>query len=466
MVSAILGFIKGNWISLTCGVAAAAGVAVAVLGLLDDSVEAAMQERVQKAGEISRLRSSPQNADTIEAEQRRTKEFEEKYAEALDYVAEKNQREPILAGVFPTPRDDTLRLEFKEKYTTELYKLPRMLNAGDRPSLREMRNEAEILEDIARRKAEREAEAGAPLIAAPPIPTGRAAAAGGGGRMAPGGGRAAPGRGGRMAPGAGRAAPTGRAPTPAVGAPLPDAGMQGAAPRPAQEVQVTPEAELRAAVRKARGVPMYATMNEQAPSFHVSPIIASPQAPSERQMWYAQLSLWIQQDIVSAIRVVNDAAAQRLPEGDASVANMPIKHLLDLCINGYINRAGVLVPFPTLVQPSFDESSSAGEISFTQRRSDEQFDVLQFTLTAIVDQRDLTALVDAITRENFYQLIDLDFRSVPPDAERADGYYYGGEPIVEATLTFEGYLTHKVFKEMMPKAVLQDLGAVEGAPPQ
>lgn len=221
------------------------------------------------------------------------------------------------------------------------------------------------------------------------------------------------------------------------------------------------EVLYRASVRKARTVRIYATPGV----FHASPLIHMSGAPSPRDIWYAQVSLWIQEDIVNAIRKLNDDAAQELDDEDVNVVHLPVKRIVDVTIDGYVLGPGTIVPFP---KTSVEQTAGQGrpsmregppDQSFTGSASGEQFDVVRFTLQVVVDQRDMLKLVDYVTRENFYQLIDAHYEKLSsPDME---GYFYGHEPVVLATLDFEGFMARKVFKGMMPEAVLIDLGIVQ-----
>lgn len=441
-------FVKANWILLTCGAVGLIAIVVAVIGLMRDDVVEAMQRRASEAAQINRLRSNPRNEACIEAERQRAQSFEKAYEEALELAAEINRREPLLAGVFPDPAQRPLRYQFKEAYVDAVYELPRVLNAGDLPDEHDVADEQEILADLARRKAEQEAEGGAPAQPIDQQPTA-----------------------GIFQPGLNMpwGQPTGRGMMPGMPPGMrPGMPMMGGVPG-AGGFAPTDEARRRACVRKARNVPIYATVDRTRPdvSFHISPIVDDPNPPTPRDMWYAQVGLWIQQDIVRAIRKLNDEAAAALPEGEAHVGNMPVKRIVSIRVHGYVAPSGELVPFDAAAGAGAALGGGPGSAealrSFTGRKSDEQFDVVRFTLTAVVDQRDLLQVVDAVTGANFYQLIDLDFTALEPDDVRADGYFYGGEPVVQATLTFEGYMARRVFKEMMPKEVLEALGIIAPA---
>jgi hypothetical protein len=176
-------------------------------------------------------------------------------------------------------------------------------------------------------------------------------------------------------------------------------------------------------------------------------------------MWFAQVGLWIQRDVVDAIRSVNETAAQRLKPDEDHVANAPVKRIMNIRVTGYVNAAGALIPFEEL-GTSPGQTGQREVVSFTGRKSDAQFDVLRFTVQVVADQRDLLKLANAICTENLYQLVDLDYRAVT-DADREGGYYYGSEPVVVATLRFEGYMARNVYGEKMPPQVAQLLSQTQ-----
>ncbi len=211
----------------------------------------------------------------------------------------------------------------------------------------------------------------------------------------------------------------------------------------------------RASVKKARGIRVYASAET---SLHVSPLAYTKDAPTPRSMWYAQVSLWIQEDMVRAVARLNDEAAGRLEDDEeANVANMPVKRVETIQVLGYVRSDGLPVPFPNAGAKT--DTMSLGP-SFTGSRSTDQFDVVRVALSVVVDQRELLKLIDSVTRSNFYQLVGAEYTLVQVSEQGydAEGYIYGPAPVIRAVLDFEGYMARKLFKEKMPAEVLLDLG--------
>jgi len=416
-------FLKDHWVSLVCGVVSLLAIAVLAIGMTRKTVVEAMNRRLAEASEIDALRSNPHNEKTISAERERGKKFEEQYNTTVEMAKRINRRDPLLAGVFPVPVSTEAAYRFQEHYKDLLYELPRGLLAGGAPTPEEIQDEVERLLEAAQRRAEQEGEE-TPTPGPPGPPT------------------EPPGGGPRPGPAMEPAMP---------GAALGDTGRNR-------------EAELMAAIRKARSIRMYAELSAQHCSFHISPIAQLERAPTASEMWEAQVGLWVQQDIVNAIRKLNDEAAEQLPEKDRHVEFMPVKHLLDIRVFGYLNTVGQLVPFETGSlaggggggggpTPAAGSGLKTGALeyrpSFTGRNTDDNFDVIAFALRAIVDQREILRLVDRITRENFYQLTGIGYELLPPGAQEGP-YFYGDAPVVIVHLQFEGYLARSVYKPLMP----------------
>ncbi len=447
-------FVKAHWLALASGLAALIGISLAVVGMTRDSVVQEMKKRTQLAAEIASLKSNAHNSATIDAEKERGRKFEEEYERVVRTAELINERRPLMEGVFPEPAQLETPYLFRQNYNRRMWELPHALKAGSLPGEDEIRDELEMMADQARRAAEDGTATDVPAAPSPPgmppdrlAPPPPPAPAEGRGRLT-----APPGVGGRVAPPTGRTTFQGAAAQPPPGDRAP-AAVAGASLSPAQ----TAEARYRAAVKKARSIRVYASPET---SFHVSPLAYSVERPDPAEMWYAQVSLWIQEDLVNAIAKLNDEAAQQRGGSDANVAHMPVKRIESIRVHGYVNSVGSLIPFPAGGPAAGPRPGTAGAAptvsSFTGRRADDQFDVVRLTLTVIVDERTVLKLVDSITRTNFYQLIGLEYTAV--ESVDPEGYFYGEAPVVRAVLDFEGYMARKIYKAMMPERVLQDLG--------
>ena len=201
-------------------------------------------------------------------------------------------------------------------------------------------------------------------------------------------------------------------------------------PRPPAATRGLPsdsvDARRYACAAKAQGIRCYAGDW----SFDVSTIYLSYECPTAAQMWYAQISLWIQQDVVTAIARVNNEAAASHP-AMACVEHMPVKGIVAIELGDYFAL-------------------------------DEDFDVVVFRLGLVVDQRDALRIIRGICEQNLYICAGAFY--CPPSPEDAPrGYLYGADPVVYIDLSFHAYFARHLYRPMMPAAVQEQ---VDGQSPR
>ncbi|MCA9243963.1 MAG: hypothetical protein KDA32_08425 [Phycisphaerales bacterium] len=460
----ILGFIKTFWLSLTAGAVAIAAIVYAVMGMSDTSVDAAMKKKLGelRAAEINTLRGKPRNRAVIDAEAAKGKQFEDAYQATLATAAEINGRAPLMADVFPRVLSQATAFAFAEEYKRRMAQLPTLINADTLPTQFDIEEEQRNVDDLVLAEQDKASEGGeAQESIANRIPTA-------GGPLAAT--TFGPGRGLLGARGGGMSTGTNTEP------------------------KYNPQ--LRAQVAKARNMQLYigptgdgpATMSgfgsrgggststgqmeEGASSFHLAPITDRTVAPSELDLWQAQVGYWAQRDIVDAIGNMNQQAAGKLGDEDPYVGNMPIKHLKNIFILGYKratdNNAGrggggrggapgmdqPQLTFPSQLSGSPPETME----TFTERSSNDLYDVLQVQVILVLDQRYINDFVDAMSKKNLFQLVDMRIQSVDRDTALAAGYFYGPDPVVQATMTFELYMLRATYAPLMPAPVKEILG--------
>lgn len=451
-----MAFIKSHLVSLVCGVVALGAIVALAMGMMSDRVEQTMQEQIEVAGQLSSLAGRAQNQETIEAAQRHREQFQSEYNTALEELHRVNQREPIIAGVFPsTGGNQTLAFRFIDEYRTAFQQMEAALGAGTRPTEEEIAEARTNIEERLRMEQATEGEGSDPLFDGgedgrsnrPAAPGGNPYGGGPGGNPYGGGPYGGgPGRGNPYDGGPGGGNPYG-----------------GTAPRGGRvnvdETKPENNPLLVAAINKARNTRVYLDPG----AFHVTDIIARDTAPNVDELWFAQQSLWIQQDVVKAIAGLNERFAQNLDEGQANVMNLPVKRIEYVRVNGYKLEEGAL-SFPPSVEVGDTQGGGRGPAvleslpsSFTDRVSDDEFDVIHFSTQLWVDTRYLNQVVDAICAQNLYQCVDLDLVAVSP-ANAPEGYVFGTAPVAQLTMDFEGYFARAVYKQWMPEDVVQRLG--------
>jgi len=210
----------------------------------------------------------------------------------------------------------------------------------------------------------------------------------------------------------------------------------------------------RARVSKAKSILCY---YDDQTTFHHFPFETQEGAPTPQEMWCAQVALWIQEDVVEALASLNREAANRVADTDACVEHVPVKRLVLVRVLGYdTSKPEGRFNFPT--EASRDMPSGAGGPSPTGRKCNEQYDVVRFVVSVIVDQRELLRLIDRLSQANFYQCLGVRYEAVDHESEAALGYFYGTAPVVKATLECEAYMLREIYEPLMPTSVREMLG--------
>lgn len=449
-MKAALEFLKTHAISLACAGVALGAIIVAVLGMSGQAtIVKLMNEKLGSSGanSIASLRGNPKNPEVIEQEKKRGQAFEADYKRTVDEAKRINERTPLMDKVFPKTDQAALTYAFKSAYQKEVEQLPGKLSAGTLPDDFEIAEEKSNVEELQQQEAEKDVETKTdrtkpgdvtppPAIAPPTI----ASDFGGGSGRISGDGEFI-GGGGRVGGGGGDFAGGGRT-----------GGIS---------MDVGPNTEpkynwiYRARVAKARNIRCYVDRG----TFQMHPLVSMTGQPKPEEMWLAQVSLWIQQDVVNAVASLNREAAKAVQDGEAYVEHSPVKRLSSVRVRGYV--ADRLLPFPSLGDAGMGESSMT--TSFTEKKCNEQFDVIRFDVLAVVDQRESLRVIDAITKANFNKLLALEYTAVDRRIDQDQlGYFYGTAPVIQMRMEFETYMARDVFDALKPKEVAAMLGT---APP-
>ncbi|MFW6061778.1 MAG: hypothetical protein ACOC93_03115 [Planctomycetota bacterium] len=260
------------------------------------------------------------------------------------------------------------------------------------------------------------------------------------------------------------------------------------------ERQLEQEAEeMGVASAKARGARRGLVYADPNSLFRVPPMtVEQADAPD---LWRAQYTLWIQQDIVDAIQNTNQAVygqkrRQQANFSPRGVIDSAVKRLVSVEFDptyvvgpedadddrGGRSRGGP----PSRGGPrryaeeeygygeedygygeggyygegrgsgggsrsrDDDDSSAAarGEDSLTGRVSNEAYDVLRYRVTLVISQKHLPLLQRELQKQPFHTVLRQTMRRVGQGQDRGepsreDWYYYGGDGVVEVTLECE-----------------------------
>jgi hypothetical protein len=188
--------------------------------------------------------------------------------------------------------------------------------------------------------------------------------------------------------------------------------------------------------------------------------------------WTAQVSLWVQQDILDAIQRTNQAAQEAREKTapnptateekakDAGVCVSPVKRLVSTNFRGYVAKiggaavaapgaAGAAAPSGANLQyvKTLATHPESAPPSLTGRGCNGLYDVVHYDFTVIISPRYLRTLIKNLRQINFHTVLDVEINSVTDvreavglsaSKEDPDGwYYYGTDPVVKARIVGE-----------------------------
>ena len=214
-------------------------------------------------------------------------------------------------------------------------------------------------------------------------------------------------------------------------------------------------------------------------------------AAYEQTLFDWQWRFWVTEDILRGLYAANqDGAKELVPELRA-----PVKHLISLTIapmgksggaseegsaseNASSGEAaafgaapespeGAATPAPTatvragLGSPQVDPAAEAARDyskSFTGRTSNTVYDVRQVTLVFVAETAAIPAVLNALSRENFMTILDMEVVPADPFAAARKGFAYGVEPVSTVTLDIETIWFREWTAFFMPESVRGLLG--------
>lgn len=234
--------------------------------------------------------------------------------------------------------------------------------------------------------------------------------------------------------------------------------------------------ELR---RRAQEVSFYASVgafsvdtNQQKSGWSNVPVSKSTSVPTLDECFIYQWDYWVIEDVMAALSRANTNASGE----ELMVERAPVKRLVSLLIKDppiygaesatRSERGGG----PEGYGPSAPEPVFAFEggvpldpmVSVSGRKTDAEqndvYDVRVAELTLIVASDQLQTVLSAFSQTNFMTVIDLDMVDVDPWAELKDGYYYGPDHVVKATIGLETVWLRSWLGPLMTPTVANNIG--------
>jgi hypothetical protein len=170
--------------------------------------------------------------------------------------------------------------------------------------------------------------------------------------------------------------------------------------------------------------------------------------PTPADVWYAQLALWVQQDVASSINEANN----NVP--NSNILTDAVKRLvhLDVPQGPSIYFQNTPAPDPSAGDPRDYTRSPTGHIC------NSVYDVVQFQLTMEVDQRQIPLILHSLQNGKLINVLSVDLAPVDTAAAEDQGFIYGTAPIVHIVLNCEELFMRNWTVKLMPDEVkLNDL---------
>lgn len=190
-----------------------------------------------------------------------------------------------------------------------------------------------------------------------------------------------------------------------------------------------------------------------APTLSVTPQASGGGAagvPTPTDMWYAQLGVWIDQDVAKAIARTN--------EGFKNVTQAPVKRLIKIGID---QRPYILPPTYAPGTPITGDPKAAVPKDFnaspTGRECNPMYDVVDFNLTVNVEADKIPWLLSELSDRQFITVLKADVKPVDSALDQTQGYIYGTKPVAQVNLVCEEIFLHDWCAPLMPKEVASNL---------
>lgn len=200
-------------------------------------------------------------------------------------------------------------------------------------------------------------------------------------------------------------------------------------------------------------------------------MVAGTSAPSADSIWFAQLGLWIQEEVARIVLAANGSSP--------NVFQSPVKHLVKVSFVQYSQQAptgpyilpastgggdmgtAAMVPL-TGVDPAAPVTLSKGAF-LTGRQASGLYDVVHFNMVVRVAESQVTTFLASIPRGRLVNVLNVNLSSIDSSAESAAGYIYGNEPVVQLVIECEMLFLRRWTETLMPARVRQIVGI--DAPP-
>jgi hypothetical protein len=181
-------------------------------------------------------------------------------------------------------------------------------------------------------------------------------------------------------------------------------------------------------------------------------------APPTLEIYSAQLSYWLQSDIVQAVKEVNASAK--------SVVDAPVKHLISIRTKPYGNAGPFFITGPegTAAADANAALPKVPQASTTGRVSNGLYDVFHVQVEADVEADKLPDFLRALGTRRFITPLFVDVKAKDNAQALAEGHVYGNKAVLNIRTECEVLYLRAWNQAFMPAELKTKLGIAAEAP--
>ena len=188
---------------------------------------------------------------------------------------------------------------------------------------------------------------------------------------------------------------------------------------------------------------------------------------------------WLVSDVLDAVALANSNPVS----GAMAVPDAPVKRVEQIRLSkvelgeqasasvtddtqGYLGGGGGRDPGGSSGNQMYGSGADDSDAPFTGRVGggpQSAFDVRTIEMVIVASSKDLPKFIDALGKTNYMTVIDVDLEQVDVWGDLEQGYYYGDEHVVRASIVIESVWLRSWLEPMMPARVKTALGIpIEG----
>jgi len=203
-------------------------------------------------------------------------------------------------------------------------------------------------------------------------------------------------------------------------------------------------------------------------------------APSPESMWYAQMNVWVQQDIARAIAEMNtfrDRTDPSRTRQSSGVYESRVKHIKSIALGTGFDMY-YTVASATGATAAADDTGATAAAQAAQpkvykdsppgRACGPMYDVVHSTLTAVVAENAVEDLIRTLESGRMVTVLNVERKKLDSAIAADQGYDYGPAPVVQVKIKCEHLFmrdwTTRGPKPPMPPEVRKRLGVPDQAP--